>query len=760
MTPTPMTTATTDRAADERLHDALTLAVVDGVAVATFDLPDAPVNVLGAPAAAAFAALLDRLERDAALRACVLLSGKPDTWIAGADIDQFLAVRSAVDAETLSRQGQAMVDRIERCRVPVVAAVHGAALGGGLEVALACAWRVASEHPKTTFALPETQLGLIPGMGGTQRLPRRVGLQAALDLILTSRTVRARKALAMRLVDDLVHPAILREVALRRAGELAAGTRARGGRSRSRTAAMLLLDENPLGRTVVFSKARESVEKRTRGHYPAPLAALDAVHEGYARGMDAGLREEARHFGALAVTPVSRELVFLFYATTALKKDPGVAADAAGAAGAARARPVRQLAVVGAGFMGAGIAAVAARRGTPVRLRDADQARVARGLEAVRDVLGEALRRRRVTRLEHATQLALVTGTVDYSGFRRADLVIEAVFEDAALKQRVLGECAAHAPDAVLATNTSTIPIGRLAEALPEPGRVVGMHFFSPVQKMPLLEVVTGARTAPAATATAVAFGKAIGKTVIVVGDGPGFYVNRILAPYLNEAGWLLDAGVPIDAIDRALVAWGFPVGPFQLMDEVGLDVAAKAGAIVADAFGARMAPAPALRRVLEGGRGGRKARRGFYLYDEAGKRGGVDPSAIAEARADEARPGEARPGEARSGAAAAAVPAADEIVRRCVYPMLDEAVRCLEDGVLRAPRDGDVGAVFGIGFPPFRGGPFRTLDALGAAAVVRTLDDLRAQARGRFVASETLRARAAAGDDGRFYPREGKPVD
>lgn len=738
----------------ERPHPALAVEMVDGVAAVTFDLPGAPVNVLGAAAAEAFGALLDRIERDGAIRAAVLFSGKADGWIAGADIEQFVAVRNAADAEALSRQGQALVDRIERCRVPIVAAMHGAALGGGLEVALACSWRVATEHPKTTFALPEVQLGLIPGMGGTQRLPRRVGLQVALDMILTGRTVRARRALAIGLMDDVVHPSVLREVALRRARELADGTRkpTEGPRRQGPAGALrgIVLEDNPLGRTVVFSKARETVTQKTRGHFPAPLAALDVVHEGFARGMEAGLKEEARRFGELAVGDVSRELVFLFFATTALKKDTGVG-DGAGP------RPVRALGVVGAGFMGAGIAAVAARHGTPVRLKDADTARVAQGIDTVRGILAEALPKKRVTRLELAQQQALVTGTADDSGFRHADLVVEAVFEDLAVKRRVLNAAERVAPGAVLATNTSTIPIERLADGLEDPTQLVGMHFFSPVQKMPLLEVVAGARSAPEAVATAVAYGKRLGKTVIVVGDGPGFYVNRILAPYLNEAGWLLEEGVAIDAVDQALVRWGFPVGPFQLMDEVGLDVAAKAGAVVGEAFGARLAPAPALRRVLESGRTGRKGKQGFYAYEGDGKRKGVDPSVYGVAGVPATRAPAARGPDGQPTG-----PSDADIVERTVYPMLDEAVRCLEDGVLRAPRDGDVGAVFGIGYPPFRGGPFRTIDALGADAVVRALETLAVRVGGgRFVPCDRLRAMArAAGGPARFYPRDGRPVD
>ncbi len=738
-------TADTPSAVDSA-RDAITVELRDdGIAVATFDLPGAPVNVLGATAAAAFSLLLDRLDRDASIRACVLRSGKPDAWIAGADIEQFAALRDATDAEALSWQGQAMADRVERSRVPVVAAVHGACLGGGLEVALACAWRVASEHEKTVFALPEVRLGLIPGMGGTQRLPRRIGLQPALDLILTGKTVRAKRARALGIVDDLVHPAILLDVAVRRARELASGERKRGGVARRPSAGAVLLDGNPVGRTITFSRAREQVVKKSGGHYPAPLAALDAIHDGYAHGRDAGLKQEARRFGELAVSDVSRELVYLFHATTALKKDDTATRGAV-------ARPVRLLGIVGAGFMGSAIAALAARRGTPVRLKDGDLPRVARAMDAVRRTLAEALARRRATALDVQAQQALVTGTADFTGFRRADLVIEAVSEDLTLKRRVLDDVEDAAPEAVVATNTSTIPVTAIADGATRPERVVGMHFFSPVAKMPLLEVVRGAASSLDAVATAVAYGRRLGKTVIVVGDGPGFYVNRILVPYLNEAGWLLDAGVPVERIDAALVAWGFPVGPFQLMDEVGFEVAARAGQVVADAFGARLTPAPALQRVLESGRAGRKGRQGFYKYDAAGRRAGVDASvyAIAGVRplsgvalgTERAAPGDPPP---QYGAA--------QIVERAVYPMLDEAVRCLGDGIIASARDGDVGAVFGIGYPAFRGGPFRTLDALGPATVVGALDALARAHPGRFAAGAALTA--AASEGGRAHPRD-----
>jgi 3-hydroxyacyl-CoA dehydrogenase / enoyl-CoA hydratase / 3-hydroxybutyryl-CoA epimerase len=714
---------------------ALNVTVDDSIAIVTFDTPGEPVNIISRSVKDEFRSLVERLERDTSIRAAVLMSGKPDSFIAGADIEEFLEWKTAADAEAVSREGHLLLDRIEKLRAPVVAAIHGTCLGGGVEAALACAYRIATDHPKTALGLPEVQLGLFPGAGGTQRLPRAVGLQAALDMILTGRNVRAKKALQTGLVHEMVHPSILLDVAMRRARELADGTLRRNPSRRPHGARALLLDDNPIGRSLVFRKAREQVMRTTRGHYPAPLAAMEAVAAGYG-SREAGYREEARLFGEMAMTPVCRELIFLFFATTALKKDPGVPEPAPPPC------RVRKLGILGAGFMGSGIAAVAAQNGTIIRLKDADLARVGKGLAAAREILKDRLTRKQITRQQLADQLSLIGGTVDYSGFRSVDLVIEAVFEDLAVKQTVVRELEEVVPaSAVIASNTSTIPIARIAEASRRPGQVVGMHFFSPVHKMPLLEVIVTPGTAAQTAVTAVAYGKQLGKTVIVVNDAPGFYVNRILAPYLNEAGRLLDSGAPIDAIDKALVDFGFPVGPIMLLDEVGLDIAGKSGAIFVEAFGERMAPSEALRRVVESGRLGRKGKKGFYLYDAEGKKGGVDESVYALIHSGPTR------GDFT----------VTEIQQRCVLAMVNEAARCLEEGIIRSARDGDVGAVFGIGFPPFRGGPFRYVDAAGAGKIVDRLTDLSVRFAPRFAPSELLVHMARREE--RFYPASGRPT-
>lgn len=707
----------------------ITLSLDDGVGVLLFDAPDAPVNTLNTRLIPVLERCVAEIASNTAISAVVLFSAKADSWIAGADLEELGSIRTAADGEALSRGGQLLLDRFATLRVPTIAAIHGAALGGGLEVALACTHRIVTDHPKSILALPEVQLGLLPGGAGTQRLPRLIGLQAALEMILTGKNIRAKKALQMGLVHELVHPSILRDVAMRRARELGRGVKP-PLRPRATDPRRFLLEGNALGRRLVFRQARAGVLQKTRGRYPAPLAAIDCVERGYTEGFEAGLREESIRFGELTVSPECKQLVYLFFATTALKKDSGQPDGVV-----ATPREVRKLGVLGAGFMGAGIASVAVQAGTLVRLKDASLERVAAGWRAVRDVVRERYTRRQITRLQLDDMLSQVGVTTDYSGFASAELVIEAVFEDLAVKQQVLRDVESVAPHAIFASNTSTIPIREIAAASAQPGKVVGMHFFSPVHKMPLLEVIVTPQTSAGTIATVVQYGRKLGKTVIVVRDGPGFYVNRILAPYLNEAGMLLDEGASIDAIDGALTAFGFPVGPITLLDEVGLDIAGKSGPIMAAAFGARMQPSAAMARVIASGRLGRKAKRGFYRYDEQGKRLGVDEAVYTLTTA----------GAARSRT----VPA--ELQRRTVLRMLVEAVRCLEDGIIRSPRDGDVGAVFGIGFPPFLGGPFRYLDSIGAAHVVQQLDDLDARFPGRYTPADRLRSMAADGT--RFHP-------
>ncbi len=705
---------------------ALTTVIEHGIAIVTFDTPGEPVNKLSDAVKVEFEALLIRLRDDTAIRAAVLISGKPDSFIAGADIDEFTALTTETAAERLSFEGQEMVSRVETLPTPVVAAIHGACLGAGLELALACHYRVATDHPKTQLGLPEVQLGLIPGAGGCQRLPRLVGARAALDLILSGKSERGAKALRLGLVDELVPPSILRATAVAAADRLA-----RDGMPRRRPKGGwqgMFLDRTAAGRRMVYRAAEKQVLARTGGHYPAPLKALEAVRVGLEEGITAGLAAEHRFFGELAVGDVSRKLVQVFFATTALKKDDGIPP------GTAIPRQIRRLGVVGAGFMGAGIAGTAALNvEVDTRLKDADLERVGRGLKAAGNILADRYKRRRLSRGQFDRLGGLLSGGADYRGFARADLVIEAVFEDLALKRRVLAEVeAVTRPDTIFASNTSTIPIRDIAAEAERPERVLGMHFFSPVEKMPLLEVIPTEATAPEAIVTAVRFGRRMGKTVIVVADHPGFWVNRILSPYLNEAAILVTEGVPIELIDRTMTRWGFPVGPVALLDEVGLDVAQKAGGVMHASFGQRLRPPETLGRLIADGRLGRKSGRGFYRYHE-GHKAGVDDSVYQLLGV--------RPVEDAD---------ATMVERRLVYAMLNEAAMALDDGAVRSSRDGDVGALFGIGYPAFRGGPLRTIDDLTASRVADVLRDLADVHGPRFTPASDLMEMAAQGR--RYY--------
>lgn len=692
----------------------------DGIAVIRLDQPGRPVNVISRDLMAEMEGIVQRLEMGEA-RGAVIVSSKPGVWIAGADIEEFKEFRTPADAERASRSGHQFLDRLERLRVPVVAAIDGVALGGGLEVALACTYRIASDSPKTKLGLPEVQLGILPGAGGTQRLPRLIGLRAALDLMLTGKQLDGRRARKLGLVDEVVPQAVLEQVAIRRARELAGGVvEPRAARPRG---SPQWVENLPGVRGLILRKAREGVMSKTRGLYPAPLRILQVVSEGLDRPLHDGLDLEADAFGDLSVTPEARALTHLFFATTAAKNDPELPDGAT-------ARDVERVAIVGAGFMGAGIATVCAENGMRVRLKDVTPEAAARGLDTARRSVEKRARRRRRPAHELTAILDRVEATAEYTGFGGVDLVVEAVFEDVDLKHRVIRDVeAASDPEAVLGSNTSTIPISKLAEGAGRPEQLIGLHFFSPVEKMPLLEIIVTDRTHPDVTATSHRWAKRIGKTPIIVRDGPGFYVNRILGPYMNEAAMLLQEGVAIERVDEAMMDWGFPVGPITLFDEVGLDVAAKSGKILAGAFGDRVSPSDVIDRLVADDRLGRKNGRGFFRY-EKGEKGGPDERVYA-----------------LIGAPARREMPAVEIQERLVLGLVNEAVRCLEDGVLRSARDGDVGAVMGFGFPPFRGGPFWYIDQEGPRNVLQRLRELERRFGARFSPAPRLVRKAEAGE-------------
>jgi 3-hydroxyacyl-CoA dehydrogenase / enoyl-CoA hydratase / 3-hydroxybutyryl-CoA epimerase len=668
----------------------------EGIAWLTIDQPDKKVNTLSRSLMQRFGSLLEELEA-APPEGLVVRSAKPDNFIAGADIEELRALEDPEEVRELLRQGHALFARVARLPFPVVMAIHGSCLGGGLELALTADWRAATEGEKTRLGLPEVQLGLVPGLGGTQRLPRLIGVPNALDLILTGRQVSPRRARRLGLVDELCHPADLEAASLRlvQRGKRRK-ERSTGGQSLTERAGDLVA-RTRFGDRLVYAKARDGVLKKTGGHYPAPLKAVEVVREGIRLPLDQALGLEADAFVGLVVSEVAKSLMGIFFMKNDVERRAGQLAT--------EGREVERVGVLGAGLMGAGIAQVLSFRGLHVAIKDRDHASLARGMKYCRERFSELVERKRYQEKDLRRAMQRLHPTVEYESFRHLPLVIEAVFEDIEVKHQVVREVEAVAPrDLVFASNTSTIPIAELAKASQRPENVVGMHFFSPVHKMPLLEVIRHPTTSRQAVATAVRLGKRMGKTVIVVDDGPGFFTSRVLAPFVNEAVWCLAQGARIEEVDGALKDWGWPVGALTLLDEVGIDVGAHAGRVLLERLGERLDPPPAFERLIEDRRLGRKAGRGFYLY-EKGKKGGPDES-IYELI-----------GWRREG-----LPP-QEIAERCWLQMLNEVARTMEGGVINNPVDVDIGVVFGLGFPPFRGGILRHADRAGLSWVVERLE-------------------------------------
>lgn len=689
----------------------------DNVAIVTLDVPGEKMNTLKAEFGARMREILAQIRENRALRGVVFISAKPDNFIAGADINMIDRCKTAQEAEALAREGQQIMADIHALPIPVVAAIHGACLGGGLELALACHSRICTDDGKTVLGLPEVQLGLLPGSGGTQRLPRLVGVSTALEMILTGKQLRPQQALKVGLVDDVVPRAILLEAAVERVMQ---------GRPVSRRLPLRerLMAASP-GRELVLRMAAKQTAQKTHGNYPATGRILQVMNIGLSRRDHSGYDAEARAFGELAMTAQSKALRGIFFASTEIKKDPGAAVAP---------RPLRSAAVLGGGLMGGGIAfVIAGKAQLPVRIKDINVSGINHALKYSWELLNKKVRRRHLSASERDKQLAMISGSVEYQGFSQRDIVIEAVFEDLQLKQQMVADVETHcAPDAIFASNTSSLPIGAIAAKATRPEQVIGLHFFSPVEKMPLVEVIPHTTTSETTLSTTVKLARQLGKTPIVVADKAGFYVNRILAPYINEAMRLLTEGVTIGQIDSALVQFGFPLGPVQLLDEVGIDTGTKIIPVLEAAYGERFTPpANIIDVILKDDRKGRKNDRGFYLYGAKERKSKKRPDPTIYALIGNPRKCDI---------------ADDQIIERCVMLMLNEAARCFDERVIRSARDGDIGAVFGIGFPPFLGGPFRYMDSLGISHVVATLRRLEGCFGARFTPCVALTSMAEQG--------------
>ena len=693
----------------------------DGVARITFHQPGSRANTLNQAVQGELEALLTELENRPNLLGVLFRSGKPGMFIAGADLRELAgATPSSDQARTLVQRGLSLVARFENLSCPTVVLIDGGCMGGGLELSLGFDYRLAGSHPKTEIGLPETKIGLIPGWGGTQRLARVIGPNLAAELICPGDSVKPARARELGIVFDAVPSDRLEAEALR----LLAWSRETGNWQtvRARKRQPVGLSEDQLA--FAYEVAKGQVLAKTKGQFPAPLAAVDAIFQGCNRPLDDGLKVETDRFVPLVGSTISRNLIALFFMTQRLQKDPGVADTTV------QPREVKRVGVVGAGIMGSGIAAAHLRRGIPVTLTDVGPAALEKGIGSITKSFQARVEIGRMTPAEVATGLALLNTTPNVHQLAEQDVIIEAVVENEQVKTALFRELQDIAPaDAILASNTSTISITRMAEAVRRPENFAGMHFFNPVDRMQLVEVIRGEKTSDATVATLVALAKRLGKSPIVVRDGPGFLVNRILFPYLNEAMLLLEEGADPRALDKAATDFGMPMGPVTLSDVVGLDTCLYAGRVVNRAFADRAKDNRTLPALVQAGRLGQKSGAGFYSYAK-GPRGSDDPalaSILEQVRTDRRTIGP------------------EELTDRLFLPMLVEASRVLAEGIVRDPADVDMGLILGIGFPTFRGGLLRWADTEGHQKILARL--AKYQSLGpRLAPTDAMRRLAAEG--------------
>lgn len=713
-------------AAGDEAEQGLRLVVRDDVASLIFDRPDSKVNLLTSATMRSLDATLGELEAAHAanaVHALVVRSAKQDNFIAGADINELAELSDAESATRISSLGQDIFGRLERLPFPTLAAIDGSCLGGGLELALACDYRVASNNSKTRLGLPETRLGILPGLGGTVRLPRLIGLRRALELILAGKQIRVQPALKMGLVDAVLPADRFDSEVDSLAADLARGAKPLSRRKRSFWAR--LLEESAPSRWLVRRISLKSVYARTKGHYPALPKAVKVTVRGVGQSPARAYAEEASAFGQLAVTPESRNLINVFLLTEgARKRRPS-----------AEPRAIERAAVIGAGVMGAGIAELFAYQALPVLVVDIDEERVRAGIHRARELLDKAGERAGWSPETLEERKQCLKGATKYDSFSSIDAVVEAAIERMDVKREVFAALEAEMPStSLIASNTSALSISKLQSDLEHPDRVCGIHFFNPPHVMPLVEIVRGKQTSDATLATAFELALHLGKTPIIVHDSPGFVVNRILAAYLTEAGHLLQEGMEVRSIDEVMKAFGMPMGPLRLLDEIGLDVIAMVSQTLEVDLGERFKPAPVMAKILATGVTGKKGGRGFYVYED-GRRSGLNEEISAVLR--QAASGSAPPRPPLA-------PAKDVAQTRMIFGMINEAARTLDDQVVAGPEDIDVAMIMGAGFPPFLGGLLRYADSLGLDKITRRLRQLAERYGPRFEPAPGLLQRSA----------------
>lgn len=689
------------------------LKEASGIAQIEFDLPGKDINLLDLATMRELKELLATLQKRQDLSAVLVTSAKPKVFIAGADIHEIETLTDRSDRVEKSEEGKAILQSLEDLEVPTIAVINGACIGGGLELALACRYRVSSFSDPVKIGLPEVQLGILPGFGGTLRLPKLIGIVKALPLLLTGKLIGSKEAFRIGIVDRLFPEKTLLAQAIEFAKTLPPSRAPRSDRSFSSR----FFEKSPVGRALVYRAARKNILKQTRGFYPAPVKILDVVQKTYGLTPTQGSRIESEGFADLAGTEVSKNLIGFYFLNERFKKFPwtGLHLDPG---------PVFPCGVVGAGVMGGGIAQILSHRNFPVRVRDLRPEALGSALREAHRIYSAAVKRKRIKPFERDRKMRLISAGLTSEGFRRCGIIIEAVVEDLRVKQQVFRELdSITKPGTILASNTSSLSISAMAQGTLHPERVIGLHFFNPVDRMPLVEIIPTETTSPETLERTVQFARSLGKTVVVVKDVRGFLVNRILTPYLNEAGYLMEEGMTPIVLDSVAKSFGLPMGPAELLDHVGIDIAYKAAHILEDAYGARMRMSPLFKKMNDRGYFGKKASLGFYRY----RHGKMEQNR----RLDLPRPSKALP--------------SDEILKRLIYPMINEASRCLEEKVVQEAGVVDIAMIMGTGFPPFRAGLLRYADHIGLKNIAADLDRLAATVGHERFAPSPLLARWAA---------------
>jgi 3-hydroxyacyl-CoA dehydrogenase / enoyl-CoA hydratase / 3-hydroxybutyryl-CoA epimerase / enoyl-CoA isomerase len=705
-------------------------ATDDGIAELCFDLQDDSVNKFNALTVNELQEATAAIAADTSLNGVIVTSGKP-VFIVGADITEFGTQFGGSEneiADKILKINLEVFNAFEDLPVPTVAAINGIALGGGFEMGLVCDYRVMSETAR--IGLPETKLGIIPGYGGTTRLPRLIGADNAIEWIASGKEQKAGQALHFGAVDAVVAPELLRKAAVSLLQQCIDGKLDYQAKRREKQEPLKL---NEVEATMVFETSKAFVAGQAGPHYPAPVTAIKVMQKAAGMSRDDALREEARGIAKMAGTLAAKNLIGLFLSDQVLARS--------GKSLAKKAGKVERAAVLGAGIMGGGIAYQSALKGTPIVMKDIAQAGIDLGLAEASKLLSRQVERGRMSAAEMAGVLNKIQPVLCYDGFDNVDLVVEAVVENPKVKHAVLAEAETQIRnDAILASNTSTISITHLAEPLQRPENFCGMHFFNPVHRMPLVEVIRGEKTGEDAVARTVAYALAMGKKPIVVNDCPGFLVNRILTPYLGAFTGLVKRGIDFTAIDRAMERFGWPMGPAYLCDVVGIDTGVHAGAVMAEGFPDRMKyDFKTCQEVMfENKRFGQKNGSGYYAYemDKKGRPKKMVDKEVAALLAPVIDGDETISDEA--------------IVDSMMIPMCLEAVRCLEDGIAASATDVDLSLIYGVGFPPFRGGALHYVDDVGIDKFVARADELTAAAgplRGMYLPTEKLREMAASGD-------------